>query len=59
MKPLKFFDVNTKKTLISNKYILSSKKSKTRITYFAIMTSPLGAKVYRIVKKEFYLQNKK
>ena len=59
MKPLKFYNVGTKKTLISNKYILSSKKSKTRTTYFAIMKSPLGVKVYRIVNKEFYKKNKK
>ena len=59
MKPLKFFDVSTKKTFISNKYTLSFKKSKTRTTYFAIIKSPTGAKIYRIVSKDFYLKSKK
>ena len=60
MLKLKFYDVKAKKKFITNKYRLTSmsnKRSKRR-TYFAVANAPSGIKAWRIVSKDFYMENK-
>lgn len=52
MKTLDFYDVVGKEKFNSNKYIKKSKKTKNgRVMYYAIATSPSGAKSSRILSK--------
>ena len=55
MPKLKFYDVKAKKSFMTDKFRLESRKSKSgRITNFAIAVSPLsGIESFRIVSKDF------
>jgi len=59
MKQLKFYDLKKRKTFLSNKYKLISKRTKRGMRYFAFTTAPSGVKSYRIISKDFYLGSKK
>jgi hypothetical protein len=58
MPTLKFYDVKKKKTFTSDKFKLTTKKTKSGMRYFAVTTSPAGTQSYRIVSKEFYKKYK-
>ena len=55
MPKLKFYDVKAKKSFMTDKFRLESRKSKSgRVTNFAIAVSPLsGIESFRIVDKDF------
>lgn len=54
MDKLKFADLRTKKSFMTNKYRFVSKKGNGRIMYFAIAKAPSGVASWRIVSKDFY-----
>lgn len=58
MPNLKFYDVKGKKSFVTDKYKLISKKVRSGIRYFAIAKAPSGIQSYRIVGKDFYMNNK-
>ena len=60
MMKLKFKDMSTKKNFITNKYRLTKMpgKKSNRVTYFAVADAPSGTKSWRIISKDFYLENK-
>ena len=57
---LKFYDVKSKKKFISDKYRLTKMagKKSNRTTHFAVARAPSGIDSWRIVSKDFYLENK-
>ena len=57
MPELKFRDLPKKKNFTTDKYELTSKRTKRGIVYFAIAKAPSGTESYRIVSKEFYMKN--
>ncbi len=59
MPSLRFYDVKGKKKFMSDKYKLTSKKTKTGMRYFAVSNAPSGIKAWRIVSKDFYMSNNK
>jgi len=58
MQKLKFYDVKGKKKFMSDKYKLTSKKTKSGMRYFAVAKAPSGIQAWRIVSKDFYKNNK-
>jgi len=58
MEKLKFFDVKAKKSFTTTKYRLTSRKTTKRITYFVVAKAPSGIEAWRIVGKDFYMENK-
>ena len=61
MKKQRFYDLKKKKIFESSNYKFTSKKNpKTgKMTYFIHCKSPSGSESYRIVDKEWYMENKK
>lgn len=58
MPRLKFYDLKKRKSYMTDKYRLTSKRTKRGMTYFAVSTAPSGTKSYRIVSKDFYKKYK-
>jgi len=58
MPKLKFYDVKKKKAFTSNKYRFTKKNTRAGVRYFAIAKAPSGIEAYRIVSKDFYMENK-
>ena len=58
MPKLKFRDLKRRKNFTTDKYRLTSKKTKKGVTYFAVTKAPSGTASWRIVSKEFYKKNK-
>ena len=58
MLKLKFYDVKGKKSFMSDRFRLTSKRTSKRVTYFAVANAPSGIKAWRIVSKDFYMRNK-
>lgn len=54
MVKIKFYDVKGKKSFMSDKFRLTSKKTSRGMTYFAVADAPSGIKAWRIVSKDFY-----
>lgn len=54
MPSLQFYDLKRKKSFTSDRYTLTSKKTKTGMKYFAVAKAPSGVPSYRIVGKDFY-----
>jgi len=58
MPKKKFYDVKTKESFTTDKFELTSKKTKAGMRYFAIADSASGIKAWVIVSKDFYMKNK-
>ena len=58
MPRLKFYDLRKRKSFMSDKYTLISKRTKRGMRYFAIATAPSKIKSWRIVSKDFYMKFK-
>ena len=58
MPKLKFFDLKKRKAFLSDKYVLTSKRTKYGMRYFAVTNAPSGIKSWRIVSKDFYIRNR-
>ena len=57
MKELSFYNVKTKKKVKSTKYKLVSKRVRNGTRYFAVAFVK-GQELWRIVSKDFYMENK-
>lgn len=57
-KKIKFYDVKGKKSFMSDKVVLTSRKTSKRVTFFAVTDAPSGIKAWRIISKDFYKKNK-
>ncbi len=58
MLKLKFYDLKKRKAFMTDKYRITSKKTKRGMTYFAVTTAPSGVASWRIISKDFYKKNK-
>jgi len=58
MPKLKFFDMKTRKSFVTDKFKFVGRKVKGNIRYFAVAKSPSGIEAWRIVSKDFYNQFK-
>lgn len=58
MPVLKFFDVKARKGFSTDKYRFVVKKVRGNARYFAVAASPSGSDAWRIVSRDFYLENK-
>ena len=58
MPELKFYDVKSKTSFTTDKFILKTKQTSKGIKYFAVADAPSGIKAWRIVSKDFYNENK-
>lgn len=57
MQELIFYDMKGKEKFVSSDYELVTKEAKTGLKFFAVAVAPSGIDAYRIVSKEFYLEN--
>ena len=58
MPKLKFYDLRKRKSFMTNRFRLTSKRTKRGMTYFAVAKAPSGTETWRIVSKDFYRKNK-
>ena len=58
MPKLKFYDLKRKKSFTTDKYRLTSKRTKTGMRYFAVTKAPSKTESWRIVSKDFYRKYK-
>ena len=58
MPKLKFYDLKKRKSFNSDKYKLTSKRTKSGMKYFAVTQAPSKTESWRIVSKDFYNKNK-
>ena len=58
MPKLKFYDLRKRKSFMTDKFRLTSKRTKRGMTYFAVAKAPSGVETWRIVSKDFYQKNK-
>ena len=58
MPKLKFYDLSKRKSFMTDKYKLKSKKTKRGMRYFAIATAPSKTESWRIISKDFYKKYK-
>ena len=60
MKNLKFRDLKKRENFMSSKYKFVSKRNPRtgRMVYMVMTMAPSGVKSYRIVSKDFYMNNK-
>lgn len=58
VKKLKFYDVKIKKSFISTKYVLKTRKVKGTTRYFAVADAPSKIKAWRIISKSVYMESK-
>jgi len=59
MKKLKFYDLKKKKSFMSDKYKFVTKNTSRGKTYFVKTIAPSGIESWRIVGKDWYMENKK
>ena len=57
MESLKFYDLKTKQSFVTDKYEFRTKETKNGTKYFAVADAPSGIKSWRIVSKDFYKDN--
>ena len=58
MKRLKFYDLKRRKSFTTDKYRLTSKRTKKGMRYFAVTKAPSNVESWRIVGKDFYRKHK-
>ena len=58
MPKKKFYDVKKKKSFTTDKFKLTSKKTRAGMRYFAIANAPSGIKSWLLVSKDFYKKHK-
>jgi len=58
MPKLKFYDLKSRKNFETDKFRITSKRTKRGVTYFAVTISPSGVESWRIVSKEFAMKFK-
>ncbi|KKM00528.1 hypothetical protein LCGC14_1803470 [marine sediment metagenome] len=58
MHKLKFYDLKRRKSFTTDKYRLTSKRTKSGMRYFAVTKAPSKTESWRIVSKDFYQKNK-
>ena len=55
---LRFYDLRKRKSFMTDKYKLTSKRTKKGMRYFAVTKAPSGTESWRIVGKDFYRKYK-